>query len=189
MSFPSRRYLPAVFLAAIAFAQQPHKIDDAALRNAGKSGDEWLTYGLDQGETRYSPLNQIDASNVSRLAPAWSYDLGIGGGNQEATPLVWNGTIYGITNWSVVFAVDARTGKEKWKWDPEVNQPATRAKICCGVVNRGIAVYNGKIIAPVIDGRLVALDAFTGKPVWEAAFRTRRITTRSPWRPALRKAK
>ena len=53
---------------------------------------------------------------------AWSYDLGAGGGNQEATPLVRNGVIYGITNWSVVFAVDARTGKERWRWDPEVNQ-------------------------------------------------------------------
>ena len=76
--------------------------------------------------------------------------------------------LYGITNWSVVFAVDARTGKERWRWDPEVNQTAVRPKICCGVVNRGIAIYQGKIIAPVIDGRLEALDAETGKPVWEA---------------------
>jgi PQQ-dependent dehydrogenase (methanol/ethanol family) len=68
----------------------------------------------------------------------------------------------------VVFAVDARTGKEKWRWDPEVNQPATRPKICCGVVQRGIALYQGLIIAPIIDGRLVALDAQTGKPVWES---------------------
>src|SRR6185436_5539803 len=80
----------------------------------------------------------------------------------------WNGTLYGITNWSVVFAVDARTGKERWRWDPEVNQTAVRSKICCGVVNRGIAIYQGRIIAPVIDGRLEALDAETGKPGWEA---------------------
>jgi quinohemoprotein ethanol dehydrogenase len=153
---------------AFASAQQPHRIDDAALKNAGKSGNEWLTYGIDQGETRYSPLNQINTTNVSRLGQAWSYDLGIGGGNQEATPLVWNGTLYSITNWSVVFALDARTGKQLWRWDPEVNQPAVRAKICCGVVHRGLAIYQGKIIAPIIDGRLVALDALTGKPVWEA---------------------
>ena len=92
----------------------------------------------------------------------------MGGGNQEETPLVWNGIIYGITNWSVVFALDARTGKERWRWDPQVNQPAVRAKICCGVVNRGVAIYQGKIIAPIIDGRLEALDAETGKPIWEA---------------------
>src|SRR5205823_1785057 len=61
-----------------------------------------------------------------------------------------------------------KTGEERWRWDPEVNQVAVRPKICCGIVNRGIAIYQGKIIAPVIDGRLEALDAETGKPVWEA---------------------
>src|SRR2546430_5291229 len=156
------------FATWIAAGQQTRRIDDVALRNAGKTGEEWLTYGLTPGETRYSPLKQIDPSNVSRLGLAWSYEVGQGGGNQEATPLFWNGGLYGITNWSVVFAVDARTGKERWRWDPEVNQTAVRPKICCGVVNRGIAIYQGKIIAPVIDGRLEALDAETGKPVWEA---------------------
>src|SRR3979411_2663417 len=100
-------------LTQMAFGQGRH-VDDTALRNAGKSGDEWLTYGLTQGETRYSPLNQINTTNVGKLVPAWSYDLGAGGGNQENTPLIWNGTLYGITNWSVVFAVDAKTGKERW---------------------------------------------------------------------------
>src|SRR5579862_5994647 len=165
------RKLTLWFLALsglVLMAQQGRRVDDATLKNAGKTGEEWLTYGLTPGETRYSPLNQINAGNVSRLGLAWSYDVGVGGGNQEGTPLEWNGTIYGITNWSIVFAVDARTGKERWRWDPEVNQAAVRPKICCGVVNRGIAVYQGKIIAPVIDGRLEALDAETGKPVWEA---------------------
>src|SRR5213083_28455 len=105
----------------VVFAQT-RRVDDLTLKNAGKTGEEWLTYGLTPGETRYSPLRQIDANNVSRLGPAWSYDVGQGGGNQEATPLFWNGTLYGITTWSVVFAVDARTGTERWRWDPEVNQ-------------------------------------------------------------------
>src|SRR5439155_25445239 len=87
---------------------------------------------------------------------------------QEATPLFWNGTLYAITNWSIVFAVDARRGKERWRWDPEVNQVTVRPKICCGIVNRGLAIYQGKIIAPVIDGRLEALDAETGKRGGEA---------------------
>ena len=158
----------ALMLVSIAPGQQGKRVDDAALRNAGKTGEDWLSYGVTPGETRYSPLAQINASNVSRLGLAWSYDAGIGGGNQEGTPLEWNGSLYGITNWSVVFALDARTGKEKWRWDPEVNKTAVRPKICCGIVNRGIAMYEGKIIAPVIDGRLEALDAETGKPVWEA---------------------
>src|SRR5262245_12004215 len=85
----------------LAAGQQTRRIDDGALKNAGKTGEEWLSYGLTPSETRYSPLKQIDVSNVSRLGLAWSYDVGTGGGPQEATPLIWNGTIYGITNWSI----------------------------------------------------------------------------------------
>jgi quinohemoprotein ethanol dehydrogenase len=157
-----------VLMASFLMAQQTGRVDDSVLKNAAKSGDEWLTYGQNPGETRYSPLKQIDVTNVSRLGLAWSYDIGQGGGNQEATPLVWNGALYGITNWSVVFALDARTGKERWRWDPEVNQAAVFPRICCGVVNRGLAIYQNLIIAPIIDGRLEALDAETGKVVWES---------------------
>jgi quinohemoprotein ethanol dehydrogenase len=164
-----RRFTPIVFAAAaLLHAQTGRRIDDSALKNAAANPGDWTTYGLTQGETRYSPLKQIDTSNVGRLGLAWSYDAGKGGGGQEATPLVWNNTIFSITNWSIVFAVDARTGKEKWRWDPEVNQDKTRPQVCCGVVQRGIAMYQGLIIAPVIDGRLIALDALTGKPVWES---------------------
>jgi PQQ-dependent dehydrogenase (methanol/ethanol family) len=155
--------------AFFAQAPRPSKVDDAALRNAAQGkGEDWLSYGFTPQETRYTPLSQINASNVSRLGLAWSYEVGPGGGGQEATPLVHNGVIFSTTQWSVVFAVDARTGKEKWRWDPEVNQTALRSRICCGVVQRGIAMFDGKIIAPAIDGRLFGLDEETGKPVWEA---------------------
>jgi len=157
-----------VLSAWVAAAPQVRRIDDAALKRASEGGDDWLTYGFNQAETRYSPLTQITAANVNRLGLGWSYEVGSGGGGQEATPLAWNGMVFGITNWSIVFAVDARTGKERWRWDPEVNQAAVRPKICCGVVNRGLAIYQGMVIAPVIDGRLQALDAETGKVVWEA---------------------
>src|SRR5213078_333905 len=156
-----------LFATWIAAGQQTRRIDDLALRNAGKTGEEWLTYGMTPGETRYSPLKQIDATNVSRLGLDWSFEIGPGGGAQEATPLMSNGMIYNITNWSIVYAVDARTGKEKWRWDPEVNRTTVQPKICCGAVNRGVAIYEGNIIDPVIDGRLVGLNAGTGKPVWE----------------------
>jgi quinohemoprotein ethanol dehydrogenase len=156
--------------AAAGSAQQPIVVDSKVLKNAGTSSDQfpgsWLTYGRTPGETRYSPLKQLDTSNVKRLGLAWSYAVGAGGANQEGTPLVWNNTIYGITTWSVVYAVDGRTGKELWRWDPEINQSAIRA-MTGNIVNRGIALYNGMIIAPGIDGRLFALNAITGKPVWE----------------------
>src|ERR1700733_7897251 len=158
----------AAWMTTTATAQQPRKVDDAAIKNAGKTGEEWLTNGLNPGETRYSPLKQLDASNIGRLGLAWSYDVGTGGGTQESTPLVSNGVMYSVTNWSIVFALDARTGKEKWRWDPEVNHATVTPKICCGIVNRGLGIYEGKIFVPVIDGRLEALDAETGKPVWEA---------------------
>ncbi len=175
------RYTKITALAAVAalfagfaiYGQQSRDgITDGVLRNSGTSNDsqpgEWLSYGRNQSETRYSTLKQIDTTNVKRLGLAWSYVMGAGGGNQEGTPLMWNNTLYGITTWSVVFALDARTGKELWRWDPEVNQNTVRSMICCGIVQRGIALYNGMIIAPSIDGRLFALNAMTGKPVWES---------------------
>ncbi len=173
MSFRGLSLLMAgfAFVGGSAFgqAQRPGRVDDVALRNVSQGkGEEWISYGFTPQETRYTPLNQINASNVSRLGLVWSYEVGPGGGGQEATPLVHNGVIFSITQWSVVFAVDARTGKEKWRWDPEVNQIAVRPKICCGNVTRGVAMYDGKIIAPALDGRLIALDEETGKPVWEA---------------------
>jgi quinohemoprotein ethanol dehydrogenase len=173
------RMIPANWLLAIiqvlglslaspfSLAQQAPPVDEEALVNAGETGAQWPSYGLDPGETRYSRLDRIDADNVSRLRLAWSYDVGPGGGVQEATPLVWNGRLYGITNWSIVFAVDARTGRELWRWDPEVNQATVRSKLCCGVVQRGLALYRDMVIAPALDGRLIALDARTGRPVWE----------------------
>src|SRR6266487_3205216 len=127
-------------LAVVTLTAQTRRADDVG----------WPTYGLTSSEARFSPLTDINTTNVSRLGAAWSYEVGSGGGGQEATPLVSNGTIYVITNWSLVFAIDARTGKERWRWDPEVNQTAVRPKVCCGVVNRGLALYKNIVIAPII---------------------------------------
>jgi quinohemoprotein ethanol dehydrogenase len=171
------RFIASILLLSVALVAQqtrpaagPTPVTNDVLRRAGAATDplpgSWLSYGRTQDETRYSTLKLIDATNAKRLGLAWSYVMGAGGGNQEGTPLMWNNTLYGITTWSVVFALDARTGNELWRWDPEVN-PTTRSAICCGNVNRGIALYNGMIIAPSIDGRLWALNALTGRPVWE----------------------
>ena len=117
MSFHSPWLLISLlaFVAGSAFAQaqKPGKVDDATLRNAAQGkGEDWLSYGFTPQETRYTPLSQINASNVSRLGLAWSVEVGPGGGGQEATPLVHNGVIFSTTQWSVVFAVDARTGRK-----------------------------------------------------------------------------
>src|SRR3954464_7247888 len=162
--------LTTTFVAAL-WGQRSANITADALRRAGTASDarpgEWVTYGKNQSETRYSTLKEINAGNAKDLGLAWTYVMGAGGGNQEGTPLFWNNTLYGITTWSVVFALDGRTGKEIWRWDPQVDQPKVRPSICCGNVNRGIALYEGTIIAPSIDGRLFALDARTGKPLWD----------------------
>ncbi len=169
-----KRYLLALIpLAAVAVlvAQQPRRVNDAVLKTGSATGEDWVSYGSNWSEQRFSSLKQIDASNVAKLKPAWTYDIAQARGNQagarqEATPLVMNGVIYSIAPWSVTFAVDGKTGKELWRSDPDVNQEVWRSRICCGVVNRGIALYEGKVIAPIIDGRLRALDMATGKVLW-----------------------
>lgn len=158
-------------LGLTASAQKARQVDDALLKSGSKSGEEWVSYGTNWSEQRYSPLDQINASNINRLGLAWTYDIPVAPGNyqvhQEGTPLVFNGVLYSIAPWSIVYAVDLKTQKEIWRSDPEVNQQVWQSRICCGVVNRGIAMYQGKIIAPAVDGRLRALDMATGRILWE----------------------
>jgi quinohemoprotein ethanol dehydrogenase len=156
--------------AALVPAQQVKKIDDKVLKDAAK-GTEWLTNGMDWGEQRYSTMTQINPGNVGKLALAWSYELGPGGGSQQATPLFSNGILYTVTNWSIVAAVDARTGKEIWRYDPDADRTMTafgKSRLCCGVNSRGLALYEGKVLVPVVDGRMQALDAATGKLLWSS---------------------
>src|SRR5262249_58558658 len=121
------------------------------------------SYGGNYAETRYSPLRQIDASNVGRLGLAWSAVVGAGGGNQEATPLFSNGVLYGITNWSIAFALDAKTGRELWRFDPAVDHAfaaaGTNRGVGCGILNRGPGPYEGKVIVTVLDGPFVAMGS------------------------------
>ncbi len=141
------------------------ELDDARLRDADLDVGNWLLHGRTYSEQRYSPLDQIDESNVSRLGLAWALDTGTNRG-LEATPIVVDGVLYLTGSWSVVFAVDARTGRELWRWDPRVPREYGQ-KACCDVVNRGVAVYRGRVYAGILDGRLAALDASTGEVVWE----------------------
>src|SRR5277367_876790 len=108
-------------LTAWISAQQAKTVDNNALRNAAKNGEEWLTTGRDYAETHFSPLKQIDSTNVKRLGLAWNWETQAPtGSNVEAPMLVSNGVMYGILGWDVMFALDARTGQFKWRWDPEI---------------------------------------------------------------------
>lgn len=141
------------------------------------SAAAWSMYGGDTAETHYSPLTQITTENVARLKLAWSGNLEAFPGQLQGTPLVVDGTIYTTGPWSVVVAVDARTGKVKWRWDPQIPHPTFKTdarglrtrlgpSLCCGPVNRGVAYHDGKVYVGTLDSRLVALDARTGRTVW-----------------------
>jgi quinohemoprotein ethanol dehydrogenase len=140
-------------------------VDGASIKANTATSNDWPTIGLDYAETRFSKLNQINADNVKKLGLAWSYPLESSRG-VEATPVVVDGIMYQTASWSVVHAIDARTGKQLWTFDPKVDREKGY-KGCCDVVNRGVALWKGKVFVGAYDGRLFALDAVTGKVVWE----------------------
>ncbi|MDX1393800.1 MAG: PQQ-dependent dehydrogenase, methanol/ethanol family [Gemmatimonadota bacterium] len=142
----------------------PAGISEADLRAAGPD-EEWLTHGGNFYEDRYSALTSVTPENVAQLGLVWSYDFELRGG-VEATPLIVDGVMYVTGPWSVVHAVDALTGERLWRHDPRV--PRQRGRLaCCDVVNRGVAVLEGKVFVGTLDGRLIALDAASGTPVWD----------------------
>ncbi len=135
------------------------------LTHADKEADQWMSVGRTYDEQRFSPLRQINKSNVAALGLAWFADFDSNRG-QEATPLEIDGALYVSTAWSKVKAYDARTGRLLWAYDPKVpGEFAGRG--CCDVVNRGLAAWNGRIYVASYDGRLIALNASTGAVVWE----------------------
>ncbi len=136
----------------------------ARLLNAESDIANWLTHGRTYSEQRFSPSRRINSANVNELGLAWYFDIPTKRGI-EATPLVIDGVMYVSGSWSIVYAIDARTGKPLWVYDPEV--PKIWGKYaCCDVVNRGVAAWENKIIVGTLDGYLVALDATTGDVVW-----------------------
>src|SRR5881296_2183188 len=148
------------FSAAAATAQT---LDD--LRNDGKSTENILTHGMGYHLQRYSPLKQIDKNTVRRLVPVWNLSLDNNWGEQ-AQPIVYDGVMY-VTNAKATVAIDAVSGKQIWKqtldWPPE-----TPRVVCCGVSNKGAAIYNGRIYRTTLDAHVVAYEAKTGKEIWKS---------------------
>ena len=141
------------------------QVDKAAIIANSAATENWLSHGLDFAETRFSKLDQINTGNVGQLGLSWSYGLNSRRG-VEATPIVVGGVMYVTASWSVVHALDAKTGEAIWTYDPQVPRDYAY-KGCCDVVNRGVALYAGKVFVGTYDGRLVAIDAATGARVWE----------------------
>ncbi|MFM2372865.1 MAG: hypothetical protein RIS85_2587, partial [Pseudomonadota bacterium] len=125
---------------------------------------EWAHHGFDQAESRFSPLAQLNRQTVKGLTLAWYHDLDTNRG-QEATPIMVGGRLYTTSAWSKVQAFDAISGRLLWSFDPKV-PGAAGVKGCCDVVNRGVAVEGGRVFLGAFDGRLIALDARTGKQLW-----------------------
>jgi quinohemoprotein ethanol dehydrogenase len=140
-------------------------IDDYYLAHADDHPENWVSYGRNYAEDRYSSLNQINRKTVGKLALTWALNLGTRRGI-EATPLVVDGIMFLTSNWSMVHAINARTGKTIWTFDPKVPREYGE-NACCDVVNRGVALYKGNVYVGTLDGRLIAIDAATGKQVWE----------------------
>ncbi len=141
------------------------QIDRKRLLAADQHPEDWLTTGRDFGKGHYSPLAQINRETVDRLGLAWDYhthtDRGL-----EATPIVVDGVMYTSGVAGRVYALDGKTGKELWNFDPQNDLSVTR-RSCCDEVNRGVAVWKGKVYTASLDGRLFALDAATGTVLWK----------------------
>jgi quinohemoprotein ethanol dehydrogenase len=144
--------------ASLAACKQPPP-------NAVQDGADWTMYGRTTDEQRFSPLHQINEQNIGQLGLVWSRELGTTRG-LEATPIISNRVIYTTSQWSVAYALNAKDGTVLWTFDPKVSRANVRT-ICCDTVNRGVALYHGRVYLGTLDGRLIALDAKSGSPVWD----------------------
>jgi len=158
----------------------PHHPDSVAETSKNSDAGEWHLHGLSGGEQRHSPLTQINTKNIDRLGLAFEFDdfarRGRAARGMQATPLMDDGVLYFTSGWSMAYAVDAKTGKQLWHFDPEVD--GHRAGVaCCDVVNRGLAMMDGKLFLATLDGYLIALDKATGTPLWKVdTFTDRKIS-------------
>ena len=122
-----------------------------------------LNYGMGYNLQRFSPLTQINKDNAKNLVPVWNYSLA-DDRSEESQPLIYQGVIY-VTSNSATMAVDVKTGKQIWK--TKVDYPAETSRIvCCGIINRGVAILDGKLFRTTLDANVIALDAKTGKELW-----------------------
>ena len=154
----------AMVAAAGAASADPVTSDD--LLKAQDNGKEWLTYGRDYRNWRYSPLTEITPETASKLTPVWAMSTGGQLGGLEATPLFRDGVLYFTADYARTFAVDAKSGNILWHYDPEYGD-GFNAMLCCGPIHRGVALAGDLVIVARLDARLVALNRADGKIVWD----------------------
>ena len=157
----------ALSIAVLSLTSQvawSEQIDDSRLKAAGQDRNDWLHYGRDYGQQRFSPLNQINAGTVKHLVPKWIYQTGIAA-TFQTSPVIADGIMYVTTPFSNVAALDAKTGREIWRYDHK----RAAGKLCCGPANRGATLGYGKVFVATVDAHLVALDQATGKLIWDTA--------------------
>lgn len=136
------------------------------LTQGGEDGANWSLYGLQNSEQRFSPLAQINAETIGKLGLAWSMELPAQARSMQGTPLAIDGKLYFSTSLSKLYAVDAKTGKTLWEYDPEVGKQHPRTLRTSHQGSRGIGYFDGAILLAALDGRLISVNAATGKPNW-----------------------
>ena len=139
------------------------RIINAAVNEPGS----WLSHGHNYKEQRFSTLTEINKRNLNRLSLEWTLPIGGAAERMQGTPLVIDGVMYVTNGWSVVYALDAATGEKIWEYDPKTDREYVKYSCCGGVVNRGVAVSEGKVFVATYDGRLIAVDANTGEEIWD----------------------
>lgn len=151
--------------ALVSLAAPPAMAQSAdALKADATTPGDILTYGMGYNNQRYSPLKQINTKTVGKLQPKWSYSLNNPQG-QESQPLVHDGVMY-VTTHSATMAIDPLTGRQIWKQEIELPQDVFKMA-CCGILNRGAAIYEGKLYRSTLDSHVMAMDAKTGKQLWK----------------------
>jgi alcohol dehydrogenase (cytochrome c) len=156
------RTIAIAFAALFGIGQAAAQTADQLAKGVGDTGDV-LNYGMGYNLQRYSPLTQINKASVKRLVPAWNYSFD-DNRSEESQPLIYRGVIY-VTTAAATMAVDAKTGKQIWKTKVDY-PPETPRVVCCGINNRGVALYDGKVFRGTLDANVIALDAATGKELW-----------------------
>src|SRR5215470_6039208 len=158
-----KRIAMAIGLAVIASQWAAAQTSEQLVKGATDTSNV-LNYGMGYNLNRFSTLDQINKDTVKNLVPVWNYSFA-DDRSQETQPLVYNGVIY-VTTHAATMAIDAKTGKQIWK--TKVEYPAEVPRIvCCGIINRGAALFDGKVFRTTLDAQVQALDAKSGKEIWK----------------------